>query len=233
MRNITVTGQKPRPQEEIFTTDSDFGTGFFALNEENETLFSFYLDGSTFERGDYIYVLEGTDALNHIDGLLTSDNMYDSWDHYEWDQRDYEDALRDPAGISLLDASYATHLMGLEEDGAVFRIGAYMDWNKDAGRLHTSDADEIRSVLEALSEATVGEIVSSPEGEMWHMTFSWWPSGRVYGGEAWLSLNGDCVKIGDHYCRVEGIEKLYEAVDCPFFHYMRSYSTAPTLKPSY
>lgn len=233
VQNITVTDRKPSPQEEIFTTDSDFGTGFFALNEENEALFSFYLDGSTYERGDYIYTLEGTDALNDIDGLLTSDNMYDSWDAYEWDMRDYEDTLRDPAGISLLDASYAMHLMGLEEDGAVFRIGAYMDWNKDAGRLNTSDADEIRAVLKALSEATIGDPVSSPEGEMWHMTFSWWPSGRVYGGEAWLGLNGDCVKIGDHYFRVEGIEKLYEAVDCPFFNYMLNYSTAPTLKPSY
>ena len=108
-----------------------------------------------------------------------------------------------------------------------------MDWKKDAGRLNTADRGEIGAILKAMSVTTIGEKVSSPEGERWHMTFSWWPSEPIYGGEAWLGLNGDCVKIDDNYYRVEGIEKLYEAVDSPFFDYMGSYSAAPTLKPSY
>ena len=233
LRNITVTEQSPRQEEEVIMLDADFGTGYTVLNSDNEKLFSFYLDGTTADWGDWTYRLEGTEALDNIDGIMTSENMYDFWDAYDEDQQEYKDVLRNPAGLSLLDASYSTHLMAEEEDEAVFYIGAYMDWNKDAGRLNTADRGEIGAILKAMSETTIGEKVSSPEGEMWHMTFSWWPSEPIYGGEAWLGLNGDCVKIGDNYYRVEGIEKLYEAVDSPFFDYMGSYSAAPTLKPSY
>ena len=233
VRNITVTERKPRQEEEIIMLDADYGTGYTALNADNERLFSFYLDGITADWGDWTYRLEGTEALDDIQGIMTTENMYDFRDGYDEGQREYEDRLKNPIGLSLLDASYSTYLMAKEEDEAVFHIGAYMDWNKDAGRLNTADSDEIGAILKAMSETTIGEKVSNSEGEMWHMTFSWWPSEPIYGGEAWLGLNGDCVKIGDQYYRVEGIEKLYEAVDSPFFNYMRNYSTAPTLKPSY
>ena len=227
LEDITVTGK----QDSISSTETYYA--YSVRDASGSSLFSFSIQRGLLERSDGRYGMTGLEKLLSLDGILYEDG----WDSYWEDRAEKARAYRAGqkiTGFPLTDAAgYEFSRIAETAPEGILGIQAYIDWNTEPGRLNTSDREEIAAIWNALSQVTVGEKISSPPGQMWHMTFSFLAEGGTFYDSTYLAFQGNAVKIGDYYYRLTGIDQVYSSVDNGMLYYLRDYSEAPKVQPSY
>ena len=227
VENILVTGKR-----DDYVILDGMGTGYSARDKDGNILLSFYIQEGGLERSDGHMEVIGLELLPD-EGVMDAHDWHDYYDEYRRLSDEYARSI-DPQGMSLIDAAgYGTYRMHEAGGDALCYTYIYIDWNKDVEALETSDADENRSIFNALTQVTVGEKTSDPKGQMWHMSFEFTDPQDPYGGSTWIGFVGDCVKIGSSYYTLENSEALYGAVECEMLEYLRDFATAPKISPVY
>lgn len=227
VKGMTVTGK----EDDIFSTETYYG--YSAADAEGNGLFSFSIQAGLLEGRDGRYAVEGLGNLLTIDGIMLAEGWSEYWGGYNARKDDYERSL-DISSASLLDAAgYGTHCLAEAGKEALRGASVYIDWNPNVKKFTTGDPEELGAIFDALSEMTFTNEVSSPKGQMWHITLYYLNDENLYDDSAWLEFKGKCVKIGDDFYEAEGLDRLFGAADSETLRYLSEYSEAPILKPSY
>ena len=227
LKGVTVTGKK----DDIFSTETS--VCYSAADRDRKGVLFIAIQNGLLEASDGRYALTGLGELSRIDGVKLADDWNEYWGEYNYRAREYEDSVDLTAGTLLDVASYGTHLMAEGGAECITYADVYIDWNSQVGKLRTQDPEEIKALFEALNELKPRNPVGSGKGQMWHITFDFVEPDNNFMSSAYLEFMGTRVKIGDYYYELEGMKKLYDAVDCEVLKYLRDYSETPILKPSY
>lgn len=215
-------------KDEPMTTEE--GTFYSALDKEGNRLFTFevykdrYLEG---DRGE-LYPLNGMTRLNSIEGVMTAGDWEMQENELEKNSKDYE-----ASGRGVLESSYETHI--LEEAGpeSVNGVRAYIDWNEDMQKLNSREEAVTTAVFDALKDMQIVKKAEDRSGQMWHLVIEYKVPGKNFNDSVSFSFEGDNIERNGTYHTVDDIEKLYDAVDCDIFNYLRNYSDAPIIDPKY
>ncbi|MCR4657984.1 MAG: hypothetical protein K5770_17430 [Lachnospiraceae bacterium] len=224
-------------EDEIFSTGTD--TIYGAYDENGTRLLAFAIQDGLLEARDGRYSLSGLSGLLSVEGVMTPSDWEDYYEDYYRKASEYEEEVFDSGveGMPLLDAAgYGTHIAGMVDAQMLSTVHIYIDWNNEAGELTTHDPEETAAVFDALKNIKVGKEAEDASGQMWHLYLSYRNPEHTFLDEAWLGFRGDLVEIGDDYYELEGLDGLYESVDCDVLNYLKENAETkpiPKISPVY
>ncbi len=230
---ITVEGK----EDEIFSTGTD--TVYRAYDENGNCLLIFAIQDGLLEGYDGRYAVSGVSALSSIEGVMMAADWEAYYEDYNEMASEYKRAVSDSGleGMPILDAAgYGTHLAGEADPEMLSDIWIYIDWNDEVEKLKTNDPVTVRAIFDALKKMKVKEKDNNAPGQMWHLYLFYKNLEHNFWDEAWLEFRGNCVEIGDYYYRLEGLEGLYDAVDCDVLNYLKENAETrplPKIHPVY
>jgi hypothetical protein len=79
----------------------------------------------------------------------------------------------------------------------------------------------MKALFDVLNELRPRNPVGSGTGQMWHITLDYVDPDNNFVSSTYLEFMGTRVKIGDYYYELEGMDKLYDAIDCEVLKYLR------------
>ena len=227
VEKIMVTGK----EDSVSSTETYIA--FSAKDQSANSLFAFSVQNGLLERSDGRYGLSGLSDLMELDGVLYESGWNAYWEEQERMEREYGSEHIVSGAFLTEAAGYRFHRLAGNAPDSILSVSGYIDWDAEPGRLETSDRAEITSLWNALSRMKIGNRVSSPKGQMWHMIFTYLSDTGTFCDSVYLAFHGSTVKIGSIYYTVEGIEQLFGAVDNSMLEYLRDYPDAPKIQPSY
>ncbi len=220
-------------EKEDSVSSTETYLAFSAKDKDGNPLFAFSVQSGLLERNDGRYGLSGLSDLMELDGVLYESGWNAYWEEQERMEREYGPEHIVSGAFLTEAAGYRFHRLAEHAPESILSVSGYIDWDAEPGRLDTSDRTEIASLWDAFSRMKIGDRVSSPKGQMWHMIFTYLSDTGTFYDSVYLAFHGSAVKIGDNYYTVEGMEQLFGAVENSMLEYLRDYSDAPKIQPSY